>query len=141
MADPKERTLADVGLFGDLNKRQLKRLAGIADLVTVEAGKELVTEGQRGRELLVIVSGAADVIRNDQTIASLAEGACIGEMSLLDREPATATVVTTAPSELVVIEGRQFEPLLEDLPGLATSLLATLSARLRQTDKAFDLPT
>lgn len=138
MADSKETALAQVGLFGELNKRQMKKLASIADLVSVPEGRDLVTEGARGRELLVLVEGAADVQRGERSIATLGPGDAIGEMALLDRQPATATVVATEPCELVVIEGRQFTALLDDLPGLAQSLLATLTARLREADKAYD---
>lgn len=138
MAISKETALAQVGLFGELDKRQLKRLASIADLVSAPEGRVMVNEGGQGRELLVLVEGAADVRRGDQMIASLGPGDAIGEMALLDHQPATATVVATEPCELVVIDGRQFAPLIDDLPGLAQSLLVTLSGRLREADKAYD---
>lgn len=138
MADSKETALTRVGLFGELNKRQMKKLVSIADVASAPEGKALVTEGARGRELLVLLEGAAEVRRGGQTIAELGPGDAIGEMALLDHQPATATVVATEPCELVVIEGRQFASLIDDLPGLAQSLLATLTARLREADKAYD---
>lgn len=130
--------LANVPLFEGLNKRQISKLASVADLVSVAEGKVLVKEGALGRELLVIVEGATEVRRGTRGIAQLGPGDCIGEMSLLDREPRSATVVATEPTELVVIEGRVFKELIKDLPGLAESLLSTVSSRLREADKAFD---
>jgi CRP/FNR family cyclic AMP-dependent transcriptional regulator len=138
MADSKQEALAGVELFGELSKRQLTRLAQVADLVSTDKGKALIREDGQGREFIVFVEGAAEVRRNDQVIATIGPGDSIGEMSLLDRGPASATVVTTEPCELVVIDGRRFDELLTDLPDLAVNLLATLSARLRETDKAFD---
>jgi CRP-like cAMP-binding protein len=139
MATTKEQALAGVKLFGQLSKRQSSRLARVADIVSVDEGAILIKEGERGRELIVIVEGSAVVRRNNRKIAGLGAGDSLGEMSLLDRQPATATVVTTEPCQLVVIDGRRFESELENLPGLARNLLATLSTRLRETNKALDL--
>jgi CRP/FNR family cyclic AMP-dependent transcriptional regulator len=138
MADSKQDALAGVDLFGQLSKRQLTKLTHAADLVSNDAGKVLIREGGRSREFIVFVEGAAEVRRNDQVIATIGRGDSIGEMSLLDRLPASATVVTTEPCELVIIDGRRFDDLLTNLPDLAVNLLATLAARLRETDKAFD---
>ena len=139
MATTKERALADVKLFGQLSKRQSSRLARVADMVSVDEGAILIKEGERGRELIVIVEGSAVVRRNNRKIAGLGPGDSLGEMSLLDRQLATATVVTTEPCRLLVIDGRRFDAELENLPGLARNLLATLSTRLRATNKALDL--
>jgi len=139
MATTKEQALANVKLFGQLNKRQASRLARIADLVKVGEGQVLVKQGARGRELIVIVEGSAVVRRNNRKIAGLGPGDSLGEMSLLDRQPVAATVVTTEPCELLVIDGRRFDDELVNLPGLARNLLAELSARLREANKTLDL--
>ena len=92
-----------------------------------------------GRELIVIMDGAAEVRRGDQVIATIGPGDAVGEMSLLDHREASASVVATTPSEIVVIDGRRFRPLLEEMPSMAVSLLATVSARLRDADQAYDV--
>ena len=84
-------------------------MARVADIVSVDEGAILIKEGERGRELIVIVEGSAVVRRNNRKIAGLGAGDSLGEMSLLDRQLATATVVTTEPCQLVVIDGRRFE--------------------------------
>jgi CRP-like cAMP-binding protein len=134
-----EKTLAEVRLFEQLDKREIKHLAQVADVLSVPEGKVLIREGGLGRELIVILDGAADVLRGGHTIATIGPGDAVGEMALLDHQEATASVVTTAPSEIVVIDGRRFRPLLEEMPGLSISLLATVSSRLREADKAFDV--
>ena len=136
---PAEQSLSEVELFKRLEPSQIKKLAQVADITSVEAGKALITEGSMGRELIVLLDGAVDVQRGGQTIASLGPGDAVGEMALLDHQEASATVVTTAPSELLVVEGRRFKPLLDDMPGLAAALLASVCARLREADKAYDV--
>ena len=134
-----EQSLSQVTLFKRLEPRQIKELAQVADITSAKQGKTLITEGALGRELIVIMEGTVDVIRSGQTIASLGPGDAVGEMALIDHQEASATVVTTSPCELVVVEGRRFKPLLDDIPGLAAALLASVCARLREADKAFDV--
>jgi CRP-like cAMP-binding protein len=57
-------------------------------------------------------------------------------MSLLDGEPRSATVVAETPMRLMVIKRRDFSTLLREAPELTQSILATLSRRLRQAEKA-----
>ena len=136
---PTEQSLADVRLFERLDKKEIKHLAQVADLVSVPEGKVLISEGGMGRELIVIKDGSAEVRRGDQLIATIGPGDAVGEMALLDHEAASASVVTTAPTETVVIDGRRFRPLLEEMPSVAISLLATVSSRLREADQAYDV--
>jgi DNA-binding beta-propeller fold protein YncE len=59
----------------------------------------------------------------------------VGEMSLLDGGPRSATIVAETPVRLLVISRRNFSVLLKDVPGLTESLLMTLSRRVRQAEE------
>jgi CRP/FNR family transcriptional regulator, cyclic AMP receptor protein len=128
--------LKSIPLFAYLNKKQLEEIARHADEIEVEAGKVLAAEGDRGRELFVIVSGTATVTRHGEALAQLGAGDCVGEMSLLDDEPRSATVVADGPMSLLVVGGREFEPLLLAVPKLSVRLLAAMAARLRAADES-----
>ena len=58
-------------------------------------------EGDYSTELIGIEEGTADVIRDGNTIASLAQGDVIGEMGLLTREPRNASVIATSPMRVL----------------------------------------
>ena len=126
--------LSEVPIFRHLSKRQLQRLAQQVDEVTVEADKMLAEQGLQGRELLIVVDGQATVRRDGREIARLAAGDVIGEMSLIDGKPRSATVTADTRMTLLVIDGRAFKPLLKDVPGMAEGIITALAERLRQAD-------
>ena len=71
-----------------------------------------------------------------KAIAELGAGDFIGELSLIDGKPRTATVTAETPMTLLVIRRRDFKFLRETVPGLQEKLLVTLCERLRQADQA-----
>jgi CRP-like cAMP-binding protein len=130
--------LASVSLFSACSKRELQKIARASDELSVPAGKVLVEQGDTGRECYVLVSGNATVKRNNKKIGTLGPGDCVGELSLLDHGPRTATVVTDSDTDLLVLGSRQFAGVLDEVPTMARKLMAALAARVRDLDsKAF----
>jgi CRP/FNR family transcriptional regulator, cyclic AMP receptor protein len=132
----KVELLKSIPIFSYLTKQQLTEVAKHADEVQVDAGHVLASEGARGHEMFVIASGGVEVTKAGRTIATLGSGDVVGELSLLDGKPRTADVVATEPSTLLVVAGREFEPLLHDIPELSVRLLKALAQRLREADEA-----
>ena len=66
--------LSGVWLFGNCSKKELTALASLATQIDVPAGKELVTQGEPGREFFVIVSGKAEATRGGIPIGSVGAG-------------------------------------------------------------------
>lgn len=130
----KVQHLSEVPMFRQLSQAQLRRLAKHVDEVTVDEGKVLAREGSKERELLIVVDGQATVRRNDRKIAQLSVGDVIGEMSLVDDEPRSATVTADSDMTLLVIASREFQPLLEDVPGMAKGIMKAMAKRLRVAD-------
>lgn len=126
--------LAAIPLFSALSRKELQRVAKASDEVTVDAGHELVRQGDVGREMFVLVEGSATVRRNGRKVATLGPGSAIGELSLLDQGPRTATVTTDTPARLLVLGPRELSAVLDDVPTVAHKLLATLAARIRELD-------
>ena len=98
------------------------------------AGRVLCEEGTIGREFFFVVDGTASVRRNGRRITTLGPGKWFGELSLLDRQPRSATIVSETPMTLLVLEQRRFNGLLDELPTLARKLLAAMALRLREAD-------
>jgi CRP-like cAMP-binding protein len=127
--------LASIPLFAALPKKDLQKIAKASDEVTVEVGRSIVEEGRPGHEAYVIVEGDADVLRNGSSIASLSAGDHFGELALLDGGPRTATVVAITPMRLLVLGQREFSGTLDEVPGLAHKLMATMATLIRQMDE------
>lgn len=130
--------LASVPLFAACSRRELQKIARASDELAIPADKVLVEQGDTGRECYVVVEGTAAVKRNGRKVVSVGPGATIGELSLLDHGPRTATVVAETPMTVLVLGSRQFAGVLEEVPSLARKLMGVLAARVRELDsKAF----
>ena len=106
--------LADVPLFSSCSNRELQKIARAADEITVDEGREIVTQGATGHEAFIIIDGTARVVRNDQEIATMGPGDYFGELALLDGGPRTASVVATSPMTLLVLGQREFAGLIDE---------------------------
>ncbi len=136
---PKDIDLGDIWLFSALSASQLRTLRRTVDEITVPPRKVLCEEGSVGREFFFIVDGTAVVKRNGRKAATPGPGGYSGELSLLDRQPRSATVVSETEMTLLVLEQRRFNGLLDAMPALAHKLLVAMSERLREADaRAFN---
>lgn len=126
--------LGGVPLFSGLSRRHLNELARHVDEVTATAGKVLARQGEHGLEFILLVDGRARVERDGKRIARLQPGDFFGEMSLIDGEPRTASVIAETPVTLLVVHRRVFGHLLDTIPGVQKKILVTLCQRLREVD-------
>ena len=131
--------LKKVPLFSNLSKRHLNEVAKHADEVSVKAGKVLAQQGKRGLEFVFIVEGKAQVKQDGKVIRHLSSGDFFGEVSLIDGEPRTATVIAETDMTLLVVETRSFDHLLDTIPGLQKKMLASLCKYLRRAEKAINM--
>ena len=136
--DPDDRIerLERVLLFKSCTVRQLRAIARICETFDVPARTPLTRTGEPGEEFFLIVDGAVRVEVSAHRHIHLGAGEYFGEMSLLDGEPRSATVVADGPVRLLVIRRRHFQKLLEDTPGIAQALLVTLCRRVRDAERA-----
>lgn len=133
--DEKIAHLANVPLFSGFSRRDLGLVARHLDQVDVAEGTELTTEGQESRQFGIIVDGSAIVRRNKRKLADLGPGDFFGEMALLLRQKASASVTTTSDSEILVMRSRDFGRLLDDVPALSRKLAVGLAERLLEADR------
>lgn len=126
--------LAAVPLFRGMTNKELRDIAKATVELTIDQGKEFVTQGDVGREAFVIVEGTADVVRNGQTITQLGPGDCVGELALLDHGPRTASVIATTPLTVLVLGPREFLGVLDEVTTLSHKILAVLASRVRELD-------
>ena len=127
--------LRNVSLFSGCTDRDLAKIAKAADEVNVPAGYALADQGQTGREAFVIIEGSATVRRNGKKVAVLGPGAVVGELSLLDHGPRTATVTTDTDASVLVLDQRHFAAVIDDVPAITHKIMSVLAGRIRDLDR------
>jgi len=104
-------------------------------------GDVLFSEGEPGDKLYVIESGKIKLGHTasdgrESLIAVLGAGEMIGELSLFDPGPRTATAAALTNCKVLAMGHEALLPWLVGRPDLAVSLLAALARRLRRTNEA-----
>ena len=132
--DPKLELLRRVPLLAGLGSRELEEVGRLADEIDLPAGRELTQEGKSGNEFFLIVDGSVRVERGGHVIREMGPGEFLGEISLIDDGPRTATATTASPVRLFVIAHRQFHSLLDRFPGIQTQILKTMASRIRHLE-------
>jgi CRP/FNR family transcriptional regulator, cyclic AMP receptor protein len=128
------RRLAGVEFFSGLSEATRRQVAGRAVQLTHRPGTEITHQGAEGAGFHLITDGSAIVKVGGETRATLAEGDSFGEISLIDGEPRSATVIAGDDGlTTVAISPLAFEPLLDD-PEVARALLRVVTSRLRAAE-------
>jgi CRP/FNR family transcriptional regulator, cyclic AMP receptor protein len=134
VARPKPDPLSHVPLFANLNASELKKVSRLTTALSVKAGTVLTRQGEVGREFFVISSGKVEVSVDGDVVATIGPGDFVGELSILDGGPRTATVTCLTDVELEVLTRAEFSQLLDDSPTLTRRLLVGVANRLREAD-------
>jgi CRP-like cAMP-binding protein len=128
--DTKMEAIKRVPLFANCSKRELARVASIFDEVELPEGKELIREGERGREFFVLLDGTVDVRQGKRKLRTMNAGDSFGEIALIAGTPRTATVTAKSRVRVLVVTDRAFKALLESVPKIQLKVLQSLAERL-----------
>jgi len=131
MSDPKVEALRRVPMFANSTRQELEFLATRTDEVDEEAGRTLIRQGSPRDSFYVLLEGEAEVEVDGNPRPPLVAGRFFGEISMLDRGPATATVVTKTPVRLMVMSHAQFRDAVKANDQLLSHVLSTAADRLR----------
>jgi CRP-like cAMP-binding protein len=131
VSDPKVDRLARVPLFAGLPKRDLEFLASRIDELQLKPGQTVIKEGQATESFFIIKTGNVEVTRAGKPMARLGPGEFFGEIGMLDRGPASATVVTDGVVEAMVLSHAQFRDAIKGNDSLAMQVIAAMAERLR----------
>ena len=135
----KREILARMPLFRPLNDREILRVLQVTDVCDYQNGEIIISEGDKGEELYIVLSGHAKVLRSGNEIATLNPGDHFGEMALVRSQPRSATVRSDGNSELMVIRRTEFFEILRKEHQLAVKLLwqflGVLADRLADTSR------
>ncbi len=126
-----EDQLRRVPLFAAMTDAAIAAIAARTEEAAFPAGERLTVEGEAGESFIVLLDGAADVMRGATTVRRLGPGDFMGEISLIDGRPRTATVTLTAPARALVVRRPQFLELIDRFPSVRLGVLMALTERIR----------
>lgn len=132
VSSSKVDALSRVPLFAESTRAELEFLATRTDEVDVEAGCTLIRQGQPSDTFYLLVDGEAEVVVDGKARPPLGAGRFFGEISMLDRGPATATVVTKTAARLMVMSHAQFRDAVKANDQLLSHVLSAAADRLRR---------
>lgn len=127
--DHRADVFARIPLFASCSKRDLRKIASIADELDLKSGKVLTRQGGPGREFFVLVEGSAEIERDGKCIETLGPGEFFGELALLCERPRTATITAVSPVRVLVLTATNFKRLLRENPSISVKVLEAVAAR------------
>ncbi len=131
MSDPKLKALGQVPLFAHCSRKELEFVASRGDELTVPVGQTLTREGRPGDTFYVLLDGEAEVKINGRRRRVLKAGDFLGEISMVDRGLATATVTTLTDARMFVMSHAQFRDAIKGSDALMLKVLVAMGERLR----------
>ena len=127
--------LKAVPLFQGMTEPALEAVAGLASEIRFEAGQELTVEGEPGDSFYVVVDGQLRVSRHGTPIRDLGPGDFLGEISLIDGRPRSATTVAIGPVDALVIKRSEFQELMDRFGAIRLEILMGLTDRIRSDER------
>jgi CRP-like cAMP-binding protein len=145
-------SLSQSWLFSALQPSERERLVDCVTERQFRKGETMLERGRDGSNMMILVSGRARVTATsadgkELTLMILEAGATLGELALLDGRPRSADVVAMETCLVLLLERRDFLPVLMQNPDVALRLMSVLCDRLRTTSLALeevaltDIPT
>lgn len=142
-ANQKIAQLKRVPIFARCSRSELQRLAMNTEEIDQPAGLTVIVQGQLNHAFYILLDGEVEVDIRGLPPRRLGPGDFFGEISMIDPGPATATVVTTTPVELLVMSHAQFHNAIKANESIALRVMAVMAARLRanarSSEEAMDI--
>lgn len=131
--------LRPVSLFQGLRRATLLEIAKRTTAKSYAAGATVVREGDPGASLCIVVEGRLAVRHGDEVLSTLSPGDYFGDISLIDGEPRSATIVALDDVELLELGAADFESLIA-IPYVARAVMRNLAAIIRSSGHLRQLP-
>ncbi|MBN1378867.1 MAG: GGDEF domain-containing protein [Gammaproteobacteria bacterium] len=128
-------------LFRSVDMETLQRIPDFCDVVKLAPGDILISLGQQNDKLYLVLDGEIRIqtgVAEHHHYVTLQAGECVGEMSLIDGNPASAIVSAVTDSQLLRIQQDALWSLIENSHSIARNLLHILSGRLRSNNVAMN---
>jgi CRP-like cAMP-binding protein len=121
--------LKSIPLFQTVSDDELSQIAPFADEIQVDAGTQLVREGDFSYEFFAIEEGDVEVTRGGEHVADLGPGDFFGEMGLLEKDVRSASVEAKSDLRLVTLTGWDMKRMEKSMPQAVDRVREVLEAR------------
>jgi len=133
--EERKKLLSDVWLFQGASDEELTMLAELGYVVTIGPDVDIVSEGEFGDELFLVVDGHAAVTRGGVDLGVLNAGDFFGEMAMLGTGVRASTVRSIVAMTLLGLRAEHFDDVLASDPMIARRVLSVVVRRLERTDR------
>ena len=135
--------LRRVPLFSLLTVAQAEVISGAVIKRRFKRGEALVEQGQKSNALFILLTGRARVMTSDSRgreviLATLAQGDYLGEMSIIDNEPHSATVRAEVQTDVLMLGRAEFARCLTENASMSLVVMRGLVKRLRHADRKIE---
>lgn len=129
--------IKQIPIFSDLDEVALHLVSSKSRTLKFRKNTILMNEGETGESLYLINSGKVKIFISDEngdemTLFIEGPGSYIGEISLLDNAPRTASAITLEPTEVILISKQAFFELILENPAIAFSIISGLTKKMRR---------
>jgi len=133
--------LKKVPIFSDLTESALQLILSKSRTLKFRKGAVLMSEGETGESLYLIHSGQVKIFvseedGNEMTLFIEGPGSYIGEISLLDGAPRTASAITLEKTEVISISKNAFIEVITENPDIAFNIISALTQKLRRATES-----
>ncbi|MDF1577051.1 MAG: cyclic nucleotide-binding domain-containing protein [Desulfurivibrionaceae bacterium] len=120
--------LEKIAFFDDLSRGDLDILMNFMSLYELKSGEYLFTEGEMGQYVCFVVEGRLEVLKksitgSEITITTITKGFSIGDMSLIDQAPRSASIRARSRSVLAILPRSAFKIILQKHPAIGIKIL------------------
>jgi CRP/FNR family cyclic AMP-dependent transcriptional regulator len=134
------KILANVPLFSQLTQEDLEIIARSTRRTFFDDGEFIIREGDLDRKLYIIISGEIEVVKNaggknEIKLRRLKPRDFVGEMSLLDDLPRSASVIARSETQVLFLDALDLQKIIMCHPAIAVEILGVLCLRLRDSEK------
>lgn len=129
--------ISETQLFADFEWINIEAMAGYVQCYEVDAGTVVFKEGDAGNYMCLLIKGEVEILKHDNEgnahrIVTVTRGKTVGEMSIIDGEPRSATCIASKASVLLLLTKDNYARLIHDRPGLAVHILEKLAKLMSQ---------
>ena len=133
-------TLKAVPFFTQLSDKELDVVRSVAVERNFAKNAVVLTEGEIGDSLYMIQSGRVKVVIGDEDgreiiLKILGPGDFFGEMSMIDKQPRSASVTSLEPSVFLILSHNAFGKCIEQAPRIGNFVMRVLAQRVREADR------
>ena len=142
------KIISNIGLFQPLNEPQSHQVLGRMKERRLNTGERLYEQGQPGDSMVVVLDGilrveVIDTAGNSQTVATIQAGESVGEMSVLDPAPRSASVIAASDVVLLELSRSAFDDLNNAAPDVSSkvvsSIITDVTRRLRKVNQRIEV--